>query len=1477
MGPYQILSELGRGGMGVVYKAFQPALKRMVALKVLISGEDASEEAIARFQREAEAVAKLGHHPNIVPVHDIGREGRHHYFAMHHVEGKPLDRMIDDGEITPKQAAGIAKKLAEALQHAHQHGVLHRDVKPSNVLMAFPRFESEPSGEPKGEIPNPKSQIPTKSQIPNLNDTGSGRSGRAGAVRHSPRRIQPATAEGASGESGSEPMLTDFGLAKDVESESKMTRSGVTLGTPAYMPPEQAKGLLAEVDERSDVYSLGATLYEMLVLHPPFEGDSIGDIVRKILFHEPVAPRKVNRSVEKDLETICLKCLEKDPDRRFGSAGALASDLGLYLEGRPILARPPGVGEKVQRTLRRHKIASLGVAAAVVALAVGGIFGWLGWASGVREREEAQKRVERLLGKNRAVSAVFRSAETQLGDVVKELREARYVPQARRREITGRLWPEVTAFEKNVPGDSASQAAMLAILGWLKFQAGYEDEAFPYFERSRSVDPDVLYGVLFEAMVWLVRYIEGQKEPATWTWEGNIAFDEVPGETPEMREARAKFEEVLRSFRGAASWEASSAADLSAVLEGFRRIQGQDLRGAEEGLTRALSIPEVAWFEVEIRQARARVRYFMKSFNACREDVEWILNRHSKNIEGLLYRGKLLSAEAGMKRLEGKDPIPSFRKSIQVYDGLIGLLPSVPIFYKLRGNVYLSLGHALRVRGNDPESLFREAIKNFNAALEIHPGDRGAVYNRGNTYVSVAQYFIKRGKDPRIVLEKAVQDFDRLVNEEHYPEVTLLLRGRAYNYLAEWEVRFGTDPSNSIQKSMRDFQEILRRNPEHIGALSSKGEGFLYLGVYQTRAGEDPRESYQQGLDCCARAIGLNPKMSETYFYSANLRIQLGHYVSKRGEPAIGHYRKAAEECTQGLRFARKFPDLLTTRGSAHRMIAQWETKRGKDPVNAYEKALADLDEALRFNPNDAGAIQTLGEVYFCLGEDQHARGDDPVESLERAIREFTRTLQLDPNDVMAFRSRGGCLFRLGEVLESCGKEARGIFHRAIEDYSEVLSRNPRDRETLPNRASVRLMIARLQMASGEDPRETLRMAIEDCNTSLRLYPQNGSALANRGSAYKILADQLSNRGEDFHSTYEKSIADLSEAIRIDPERAGTYANRARTFENLGTSLFERGGNPLPLYTKAVQDFSDALKLRDWRVAVWADRGRIYERIGFTQFSMGRDPTDALNKALKDVRRAIVRNPNDAGAHNTCARVYVGFARWKHTRRQDTREDFRNAVAAFTESLRLQPGKRDVMFNLGNALVKCAEGEILRRRDPGDCLERALELYNRLQEMGKYKRLWNSRGLAYGLLGSSLKNRGEDPREAYKKAIADLSKAVRETPEEGMTYGQLGTVIGKLVEEEMKHGGDVRSLNEKGAQMLRKACRLAPKIWEFHSNLGLFLERCGRYDEAVQAYENALALTGNRVSGLRERLERAKAHAAKTRKDRESKGNGAGK
>ncbi|MHC5038033.1 MAG: serine/threonine-protein kinase, partial [Planctomycetota bacterium] len=616
IGPYEIRAEIGR----IVYKAFHPALKRTVALKVLIAGEDASEEAITRFHHEAEAVAKLGHHPNIAPVYDIGREGRNHYFAMHFVEGTSLDRMIDGGEMTPKRAAVIAKKLAEALAHAHSHGILHRDVKPANVLMG------KQEGLRASEIPNPKSQIPTKSdvlseqsesrgQIPNLNDTVSGRSGRA---------------EGASGESGSEPMLTDFGLAKDVASESKMTRSGVTLGTPQYMPPEQADGRLDEIDERSDVYALGATLYEMLTLQPPFEGSTVIELIQKALLKDPVPPRKRNPSVDKDLETICLKCLERDPDRRYASARGLAQDLGNYLDRKPIRARPISVTEKLLRRMKRNKGVSIAIAVVVLLLLAGGVGAWVsaGWlAKGEAERErekslreKAESRTEQTLAlgeRGTRVSRVLLGASMKLGRIHDELRGAYFdaaIPVGEKQKVFETHRGTIEDFVRGGAADDDSTATKLAIKAWLLWHGVYKEEAHQLFGEAQRLSPDVPWGYLFEMMTWLMLYLANLPHPEIRISDEGLEVVSIGEESALTRDARLRFEALLEKVKASRIWGENLGKDFTGLSEGLEGIARGDLAAGEKGLVDALKVAELAWVIEELHLALARICYQRKRF-----------------------------------------------------------------------------------------------------------------------------------------------------------------------------------------------------------------------------------------------------------------------------------------------------------------------------------------------------------------------------------------------------------------------------------------------------------------------------------------------------------------------------------------------------------------------------------------------------------------------------------------------------------------------------------------------------------------------------------------------------------------------------------------------------------------------------------------------------------------------------------------------
>jgi WD40 repeat protein len=320
VGDYELLELLGRGGMGVVWRARQRSLNRVVALKMIRAGEFAGPEEVRRFRNEAESAALLDH-PNLVPIYEVGEAAGRHYFSMRLVEGGSL-AAEPAGKRTPLSAATLLAKVARAVHFAHQRGVLHRDLKPGNILLD-----------------------------------------RAG-----------------------EPLVADFGLARRLEIESHLTLTGAILGSPAYMAPEQAAGKPEQVTTAADIYSLGAILFELLTGRPPFEGATPLATLRMAAEQEPPRPRDLNPAVDRDLETICLKCLAKDSASRYASALLLAEDIERWQRGEPILARPASVVERAVKWARRHPAAAGLLALAILAPAL--IIGTL-LSSGARVRRYA--------------------------------------------------------------------------------------------------------------------------------------------------------------------------------------------------------------------------------------------------------------------------------------------------------------------------------------------------------------------------------------------------------------------------------------------------------------------------------------------------------------------------------------------------------------------------------------------------------------------------------------------------------------------------------------------------------------------------------------------------------------------------------------------------------------------------------------------------------------------------------------------------------------------------------------------------------------------------------------------------------------------------------------------------------------------------------------------------------------------------------
>jgi serine/threonine protein kinase len=322
-GQYELLSEIARGGMGIVYRARQRNLNRIVALKMILSGAIAAPEDVKRFYTEAEAAASL-EHSNIVPIYEIGEHEGQHFFSMALVDGKSLAEPLKNGPLGAKEAAEIMSKVSDAIDYAHSKGIIHRDIKPANILI-------DAKGEPK---------------------------------------------------------ITDFGLARIDEGDSILTRTGLILGTPSFMPPEQASGKVRDIGAHSDVYSIGATLYCLLTGQAAFQGSSPLETLNMVLNEPAKEPRSIVPSIPKDLQTICMKCLEKKPQDRYPSAGAVSKDLHCFLNGEPITARPPSPMIKLRYWIKKHpKLISRTFGALAALLFVAMMFLWWKSEQGKMEAE----------------------------------------------------------------------------------------------------------------------------------------------------------------------------------------------------------------------------------------------------------------------------------------------------------------------------------------------------------------------------------------------------------------------------------------------------------------------------------------------------------------------------------------------------------------------------------------------------------------------------------------------------------------------------------------------------------------------------------------------------------------------------------------------------------------------------------------------------------------------------------------------------------------------------------------------------------------------------------------------------------------------------------------------------------------------------------------------------------------------------------
>jgi tetratricopeptide (TPR) repeat protein len=734
---YEILEELGRGGMGVVYKAWHKRLRRLVAIKMLTDGSGAQRQEHARLQTEAEALARL-QHPNIVQVYEVGEYQGRLYLVLEHVDGGSLDRRLAGTPQPAADAALLIETLARAIHAAHQRDIIHRDLKPANILLA-------------------------------------------NAGREPPVEKQPGVGPGAA-LADCIAKITDFGLAKRLDVALGQTQTGVVMGTPSYMPPEQALGQSKAVGPGADIYALGAILYEMLTGRPPFRGENVLDTLQQVLSRDPLAPRALHPKVPRDLETICLKCLEKEKTKRYPTAQALAEDLRRFRAGEAIWARPTGVVERLWRWTRRRP-AIAGLLAGLVVVGVSGLAGVTEFAV----RAERQRREAR---------ANFQLAMDAVEQYCTKVSEDLRLREQDLRPLRQQLLQTAVEFHEKFADKYADQPGLRAELGQACLRLGdltaeidARPRAIAYFERARQI---------FHELSEAEQYRPEHRESLA---QAHAALGRLYGETGKRDEAEQALQTAV------------------AILEQLTK-DNTDFAPYQRRLAQTYQV---------LSNVYQRGSLADKAESPCRAAItlcEGLVHRSPNN---RVFRRELADSYASLGDLvhyhfvrRWQEGEVAYKKAIEVQDELIALDPRSAEYRFTMASYLRRLGCLYRITGRADTA--EASLKKSRTALEDLVREHSFVtpYQKelGNVYEDLGNLYYFTGR-----IQPA---------EEPWRSA-----------LRVWELLTARDPSDTISAGFLGTNQcnlatLIREKGDPQGALAWFGKSIATL---EAAHGRDPRQA----------------------------------------------------------------------------------------------------------------------------------------------------------------------------------------------------------------------------------------------------------------------------------------------------------------------------------------------------------------------------------------------------------------------------------------------------------------------------------------------------------------------------------------------------------------------------------------------------------------------------------------------------------
>ncbi len=908
---YEVLGFLAQGGMGRVFKARDRKLGRLVALKFILS--DAGVAA-SRFAQEAQAQARVQHEA-VCRIHEVGEWRGHPYIALQYIDGKPLTACLRDMGLEEK--VDLLRRVAEGLQAAHRLGLVHRDIKTSNIMVE----------------------------------------------RREDGRLQP--------------YLMDFGLARALEAPG-LTQTGLIVGTPAYMSPEQARGEAGAVDRRSDVYALGATLYEALTGKLPFDARSSMDVFVAILTEDPRPLRQVVPSLPADLEAITLKCLEKDPARRYDSAQALAEDLARFLDGQPVRARQIGALRRLERRIRRHPAASAVVAISVaLALLLGG---W-GLRSALRARSQA------------ALAQAFAQDAAQLDMLLRvgrllplhDLRDEKAAVRARMADIENRM-ARLGSLAQG-PGRAALGRGHLA-LGELAAARRELEEAWRLGHRT----PDTAHALgqalagLYETALQEARRV---RDPAT-------------------RAARKR--ELERTLRDPALRCLEAGRDLpglKAYTEGLIALQEERFdealaKAAEAAshvpwLTEARALEGRAWSlragadaergaYAEAREAARRSEAaFASAFEVARSDESLPLGQAAAFLQ-----------EMAMDVEQGRPTDLAFARALEALGQARQADPRNPQACSLEARLQWLRASDLDNSGRDGREALKASLAAAEEALRLEPRDLEHHERVANAAWYLSQQETNRGGDggPALATAEAAARQGLALDEGRWGLHRSL--GVVHGIRAEARFREGADPVPELEASVAAFRRARELNPDAVQVLGNLSNALVLLAEAKADRGEDPRDALLQAESSLQRALELNPQFADSWDERGKVRFRLAlQAMQSGGDPradlvlALGHFEAA-------LARNPAMPQATVHKAQALLLRAAWLRDAGGDPAPDLAAAEAAARAARAIIRDYSEIVATYVDVLLLKAEVEAADRRPHAPALEACREALALALKRD-------------------------------------------------------------------------------------------------------------------------------------------------------------------------------------------------------------------------------------------------------------------------------------------------------------------------------------------------------------------------------------------------------------------------------------------------------------------------------------------------